>query len=92
VVLIAGWWYLRNWRLYGDPTGLNAMLEAAGRRLKPYSWQQLLDEFEGFRMSFWGVFGGFNLVAPNWVYRLYDALVMAGLVGLGVLVWQYRAS
>jgi 4-amino-4-deoxy-L-arabinose transferase-like glycosyltransferase len=91
VVLIAGWWYLRNWRLYGDPTGLNAMLEAAGRRLKPFSWQQSLDEFEGFRMSFWGVFGGFDLVAPNWVYRLYDALVVAGVAGLGVLAWQYRA-
>ena len=32
VVLIAGWWYLRNWQLYGDPTGLNAMLDIVGRR------------------------------------------------------------
>jgi 4-amino-4-deoxy-L-arabinose transferase-like glycosyltransferase len=91
VVLIAGWWYLRNWRLYGDPTGLNAMLEAAGRRVKPFSWQQSLDEFEGFRMSFWGVFGGFDLVGPRWVYRLYDAMMLAGVVGFGVLAWQYRA-
>ncbi len=29
---VAGWWYLRNLRLYGDVTGLNAMLEIAGRR------------------------------------------------------------
>jgi 4-amino-4-deoxy-L-arabinose transferase-like glycosyltransferase len=92
VVLIAGWWYLRNWRLYGDPTGLNAMLEAAGRRKHPFSWRQWLNEFEGFRMSFWGVFGGFNLVGPNWVYQLYDALTAAAAVGLGVLAWQHRAS
>jgi 4-amino-4-deoxy-L-arabinose transferase-like glycosyltransferase len=92
IVLIAGWWYLRNWRLYGDPTGLNAMLEAAGRRAHPFSWQQWLNEFEGFRMSFWGVFGGFNLVGPNWLYRLYDLLTATALVGLGVLAWQHRAG
>ncbi len=89
-VVIAGWWYWRNWRLYGDPTGLNVMLEIAGRRAKPASWQQLLDEFEGFRMSFWGVFGGFNLVAPRWVYRVYDGLMLAALLGWGVLAWRRR--
>lgn len=87
---LAGWWYLRNWRLYGDPTGLNVMLEIAGRRARPASLQQLLDEFEGFRMSFWGVFGGFNLVAPRWVYRVYDGLMVAGLLGWGVLAWRRR--
>ena len=92
VVLIAGWWYVRNFQLYGDPTGLNAMLEAAGRRMRPFSWRQSLNEFEGFRMSFWGVFGGFNLVGPKWVYRLYDALILAGMVGLGLLAWQYRTK
>lgn len=23
-MIIAGWWYLRNWQLYGDPLGLQA--------------------------------------------------------------------
>jgi hypothetical protein len=68
------------------------MLEAAGRRVEPFSWKQLLNEFEGFRMSFWGVFGGFDVVAPEWVYRLYDGLIVAGIAGFGVLAWQYRAK
>ncbi|MFN8448861.1 MAG: glycosyltransferase family 39 protein [Anaerolineae bacterium] len=31
-ILIAGWWYLRNFQLYGDPTGLNTFLAIVGRR------------------------------------------------------------
>jgi 4-amino-4-deoxy-L-arabinose transferase-like glycosyltransferase len=90
VALIAGWWYVRNWRLYGDPTGLNVMLEIAGRRDISPSWRELLAEFEGFRMSFWGVFGGFTVVAPGWLYNLYDLLVLAGIVGWVVLAWRRR--
>jgi 4-amino-4-deoxy-L-arabinose transferase-like glycosyltransferase len=92
VVVIAGWWYLRNVRLYGDPTGLNAMLDIAGRRHSPPTWQGLLAEFQGFRMSYWGVFGGFTIAAPGWVYRVYDGLVVAGFVGWGVLAWRNRGK
>jgi 4-amino-4-deoxy-L-arabinose transferase-like glycosyltransferase len=92
IAVIAGWWYLRNWRLYGDPTGLSAMLDIAGRRDSLMTWQQLLAEFQGFRMSYWGVFGGFTIVAPDWVYKVYDGLVIAGILGWGVLVWRMRRS
>ena len=92
VTLIAGWWYVRNWRLYGDPTGLNVMLDIAGRRPAAPSWRGLLGEFQGFRMSYWGVFGGFTVVAPGWVYWVYDALVIAGFVGWGTLVWRNRGN
>jgi 4-amino-4-deoxy-L-arabinose transferase-like glycosyltransferase len=90
VALIAGWWYVRNWRLYGDPTGLNVMLDIAGRRPGAPSLQGLLAEFQGFRMSFWGVFGGFTIAAPEWVYRVYDGLMIAGVVGWGALAWTNR--
>lgn len=88
VAAIAGWWYIRNWRLYGDPTGLNAMLEVAGRRPEPFTFGRLVREFEGFRASFWGVFGGFNIVTPAWVYRIYDLLALAGIAGWGA--WLVR--
>jgi 4-amino-4-deoxy-L-arabinose transferase-like glycosyltransferase len=90
VVLIAGWWYLRNWRLYGDPTGLNVMLDIAGRRPGGPSLQRLFAEFQGFRISYWGVFGGFTIVAPAWLYRVYDGLMIAGIAGWGVLAWKNR--
>ncbi len=92
VALVAGWWYLRNWRLYGDPMGLNAMLDVAGRRAASPSWRQLLAEFQGLRMSFWGVFGGFTVIAPGWVYRVYDGLVLAGVAGWLALAWRHRGK
>jgi 4-amino-4-deoxy-L-arabinose transferase-like glycosyltransferase len=92
VVLIAGWWYVRNWQLYGDPTGLNAMLAVAGRRSGPFGWRELLAEFEGFRMSFWGVFGGFTIVGPRGLYIFYDAVAVLALAGWAIYIARERSS
>jgi len=81
---VAGWWYLRNWQLYGDPTGLTAMLSIVGDRTQPLGWRGLLRQFEGLRISYWALFGWFNLILPNWVYRVLDALATVAFAGL---VW-----
>ena len=92
-VVVAGWWYLRNWQLYGDPTGLNAMLAIAGGRTAPGSFAALLAEFQGFLYSFWGVLGGFNvLLRPTWVYALLNLVILLALVGLAAWVWQTLAT
>jgi hypothetical protein len=52
----------------------------------------LLAEFQGFRMSYWGVFGGFTIAASEWVYQIYDGLVVAGIVGWGMLAWRNRRN
>lgn len=90
VAAIAGWWFVRNWQLYGDPTGLNVMLAIAGRRPAPLSPGDLLAEFQGFRMSYWAVFGGFNVTGSVWLYRLYDALSLIALAGWIPLALRYR--
>ena len=88
-VLIAGWWYARNWQLYGDLLGLNAMVAIAGGRPPLRTLSDLLGEFRGFRYSFWGVLGGFNiLLRPAWVYLLLDLLSVAALVGLAAWAWR----
>ncbi len=79
--LIAGWWYIRNWQLYGDPTGLNVFLDIVGRRAIPANLAQLWSERFSFVQSFWGFFGGMNVAMPGAVYRLLDALGLTGLVG-----------
>lgn len=80
---VAGWWYLRNLRLYGDPTGLNAMLDHFGRREATPTLAQLLGEFEGLRISFWGLFGVVNvLLRPVRVYWALDALSLLAALGL----------
>jgi len=88
-VLVAGWWYARNWQLYGDVLGLNAMVAIAGGRPPLHTLSDLLGEFRGFRYSFWGVLGGFNiLLRPPWVYALLDLLSVAALIGLAAWAWR----
>ena len=77
---VAGWWYLRNWLLYGDPLGLNAFLSVVGGR--GASFAQLFGEIEGFKLSFWGVFGGFNILMGRPVYLVYDILSVLAAAGL----------
>jgi hypothetical protein len=79
--LLAGWWYLRNWQLYGDPTGLNTMIAIIAPRPTPYTLGVLLDEMTGFRISFWALFGWFNVIGPGWFYHLMDIVTALALVG-----------
>ena len=81
---IAGWWYLRNLRLYGDLSGLELhLVEMGGRReLPPLSLKFLWSELIGLRASFWGLFGWFSILMPTWVYRLFDVVTAFGVIGL----------
>ncbi|MBC7225667.1 MAG: DUF2142 domain-containing protein [Thermoflexales bacterium] len=77
---LCGWWFWRNWTLYHDPFGLNVMLDIVGRRRATPA--DLLREFQGFRWSFWGVFGWMNVLMPVWVYRVLDAWTALAALGL----------
>ena len=87
-LLIAGWFYWRNFQLYGDPLAIQVHLDLSGRRNPRPSAAQLWAELESVRRSFWGVFGWFNVVGPEWLAWLYDALAVAALVGVVVGVWR----
>lgn len=87
--LIAAWWYIRNWQLYGDPTGLNVFLDTVGRRLIPANAQQLWAERNSFLQAYWGFFGGVNVPFPDWTYIGFNILggvaLVSGLIYLVVL-------
>lgn len=86
VVITAGWWYLRNRWLYGEWLGLWTMSLVAGLRPgAPVSLLELLPEWQGFRYSYWGVFGAFTIILPDWLYHAYDLLLIIAAVGL---VWE----
>jgi hypothetical protein len=87
-LLIAGWWYARNYLLYGDPLAFNVWLQIAGGRPTAVTLFGLISEFQGFRISFWGNFGGVNLIAPEWVYTVLDLISLAALLGLAVAAWK----
>lgn len=86
--LIAGWWYVRNLLLYGDPTGESVWRAVTARDDKPIQWWS---EFTGLRWSFWGLFGWFSILLPEWIYRALDALTVAALAGLAWRAWRARA-
>ena len=84
VAVIAGWWYVRNWQLYGDFTGLAPHLAVMGGRptLIELTWESVRSELVGLRASFWGLFGWFSILMPDWVYTVLDGLTLLGVLGL----------
>lgn len=91
-IVVAGWWYLRNAQLYGDPTGLNVFLDIVGRRAIPANAAQLWSERDSFLQAFWGFFGGMNVPLPLDVYTIYNILGGIGLVGaLAYVIWRTAA-
>jgi len=85
---VGGWWYARNWLLYGDPFGLKIMPILFRTRVYRPSLFELLAEFEGLRMSFWALFGWFNILAEPWFYLTFDGLALLGAMGLLLLVFK----
>ena len=80
-IAIAGWWYLRNAQLYGDPTGLNTFLEIVGRRTIPANAAQLWAERDSFTRAFWGFFGGVNVPLPDAIYLVFNIIGGSGIIG-----------
>lgn len=81
VALTAGWWYARNAFLYGDPLALAPMRDVAGERDTPLTLPIFLAEFEGFRIAYWALFGGVNVIAARWIYQLLDWVTLAAVIG-----------
>ncbi len=81
-IVIAAWWYVRNWQLYGDPTGLNVFLDIVGRRAIPANAAQLWSERHTFLMSYWGFFGGVNVPFPDFIYTVFNGIAAVSAFGL----------
>lgn len=101
-VAIAGWWYWRNYRLYGEWLAVDQLLTIAGLRTEPQSWAGFWGELRGLRYSFWGLFGWFSILMPNWFYQALDAITLIAVAGAflslgrlwrerGVGLWQEPA-
>lgn len=81
-IALAGWWYWRNYQLYGDATGINVFLDIVGRRQVPADLRQLWTERETFVMAFWGFFGGVNVPLPGWAYAVFNGIAALAVGGL----------
>lgn len=84
VLLIAGWWYWRNYTLYGEWLGVNQLLTINGLRVESRTLDDLLGELRGVRYSFWGLFGWFSILMPGFVYSALDIVTVAAGLGLAI--------
>lgn len=83
-------WYLRNLILYGDLLGLDTMLTIV--QGNSTSLADFLRHNEGLELSFWGVFGWFNVLTSDTFYTVVKWLDRVALVGLVIWVWQCRGA
>ena len=81
--LVCGWWFVRNWQIYGDPLGLAAFQAEfqtqAFDSTNVAAWQAGLGQLFS---SYWARFGWMNVSPP--VALLW---AFAGLVTLSIFGW-----
>ncbi len=85
--LIAGWWYIRNWALTGDPF-LSKLLTATqpwAVRRSPLSLSDISIIVSNTFTSFFGYFGAFQIPLPNICLFTYGALMAGGVAGVALL-------
>lgn len=81
---IAAPWLLRNWRLYGDPTGMALVVQTIDLRVTSWRWDDTTWLLRGWFLSFWGKFGAAGHIPfPLPVYVGLGLLTLVGVLGLG---------
>jgi 4-amino-4-deoxy-L-arabinose transferase-like glycosyltransferase len=86
VLVIAGWWYGRNWLLYGDLLAWNLWQANILLRVVPADGAVIVGELGSLFRSFWGLFGWMNVGYPAPIYTLFAGV--AALVGVGFLLYR----
>jgi hypothetical protein len=83
---IAGWYFIRNWILYGDPMGWSFLLEINARREGPLTPEVLTWLVKGIFRSFW--LGWIGIEFDELIYWLIGTACAVGLAGF--LTWLVR--
>jgi hypothetical protein len=93
VLIIAGWWYARNWSLYGEPTGAEIVFRYSAPFEKIGDGSLALDlgvqRVPFAYQSFWARFGGGSVAVGSWIYTFFDALTVLTCAGLGIGVIRF---
>ncbi len=84
--VLAGWWFLRNYLIFGDPTGFQEVTELWGVRNPADSWGLVWLEMPNVWSSFIGRFGFGQIPLPDPVYHAMWSLTLFSLAG--ALIWD----
>lgn len=90
-IAVAGWWYIRNWVLYDDPTGVNAMLKTWPSEAVDPSFSTLRGALSrapyGYE-TFWARIHSGRIVLHEAFYTTFDVVVL--LLALALAIWWLR--
>lgn len=75
-LLVAGWWYARNWWLYGDPLGWSVWLAHAG--MEELGIPDLLRQIPRVAERFWSPY---DVLFPAWSLWLLAAATLVAVTG-----------
>lgn len=79
--LISGWWFWRNYALYGDPTGMTKVNELWEGRSPTGNWWALWQGLPHLWSSLWGRFGYGQIPLHRGAYTGLLAFCLLGLTG-----------
>ncbi|NJN96805.1 MAG: hypothetical protein HC875_23205 [Anaerolineales bacterium] len=85
-VAVGGWWYWRNYQLYGDFFQRGLYKLYFNIEQQPLTLREFLYTLSTGEVSFWATFGWLNIVAPEWVYSIYRIISRVGLIGIVALI------
>ena len=83
MLLVSGWWFWRNWVLYGDPLAWDSFLLANANVLRtvPMNWSEAIYASLFFTKSFWATFN-YGVLAPDMFYWFINGLMLVAVAGL----------
>ncbi len=91
VVVIAGWWFVRNYQLYGEPTGVQRMNELWGGRDPRTSFWLAVSEIPYAWTSLWGRFGYGQIPMSDLIYIGALIVTVISLIGLFSAILRRRS-
>lgn len=86
---VGGWWYWRNYQLYGDFFQQGLYKRYFNVDPQPLTPSDFLYTLSTGEVSFWATFGWLNIVAPDWVYAVYRVISRVGLIGVAIALLSY---
>lgn len=90
--ILGGWVLWRNWTLYEDVTATAPIIQIYGGD-RGFSIIDVLGESSGLWTSMFAVFGWFNVIPPQWVYAIWNLIVLLSAIGVGfsaILFWDLK--
>ena len=87
---LAGWWFLRNQLLYGEPTGIQELTQLWGVRDPRQSFGLAVSELPYAWTSLWGRFGYGQIPLPPAIYVALFAVLLLAVAGYALALLRRR--